>query len=928
MGLRSEIMVSTHEHEHTLNVFMARLLSAGGLASKPEVARTVPAGGRARIDIEVRIGPARIAIEAEHGQSADKRRSAIADADKRINQEVVDCALAVCYPDSSNELNLPGAEFLWCVRDGSGSAPQWRIGNLERLISVVRLMPAQLGNPDFAAAALSASLDAAVERLSTRQKRSLAVGMNLPPGVKGKQKSEDWDKPAKRALLVVATAVMFHARLDPHMESVKPDTDARHDKRTPFKGAWPPSPAADCVDSSDPIQALKDAWDQILALDYKPIFQTGRFTLAIGEADPGFVDAVRITSRAALSVVRNIAGIRHDLLGRIFHTVLDSARYDGSFYTTTAAATLLATLALSDDQRDWASLKDISNFRVTDPACGTGTLLMAAAERIRELSSARSNLGALERELDKTLIEDVLSGFVVNLTATHMAATTLGLLSPTTQFNRMKIGQTFLGVDDEEDKAYLGSLEFLDMQPKLMPWPNGNGNGRPKQVESQQEFAMVAPSDLVIMNPPFTRDSLRHNQFSTEHERRIKQREKEIFARTPVHLSGNSGAFMYLADFLCKPDSGTVAFVSPLVNATNISALPMRQHLARSFHIETIVTSHDPSRIYFSENTRIGEILIVCRRAPFDSRGPTRIINLASNPRNPSDAMSTYFAIRDGSLQERGLGTEQHWPASRIAAGDWGAVQWLSPFLSGSYQQLKAGELFPVIKLGDVAEIGPAGQAVRETFARSKLPTAEGMRALWDHKTDVTRSMSATTDTAIAPRTGQAERARVYWSRRGRLMLPTRAFLRTTRAMAVVLDSAALGSAWVPCRFVDANVESSAMEKAMAVYVNSSVGLLSILGDRSNRKPTYPNFSIADLNGLVIPRALDESEETVVQLSAAFNTLHNGILEPLPDMMSCTTRLGLDQAVCDALGLSNDTVSAIRRDLAAEPSVTGNRFEG
>ena len=34
--------------------------------------------------------------------------------------------------------------------------------------------------------------------------------------------------------------------------------------------------------------------------------------------------------------------------------------------------------------------------------------------------------------------------------------------------------------------------------------------------------------DLVIMNPPFTRDSLRHDQFSPKAELAIKNREKEV----------------------------------------------------------------------------------------------------------------------------------------------------------------------------------------------------------------------------------------------------------------------------------------------------------------------------------------------------------------------------------------------------------------
>ncbi len=917
------------EHEQTLNVYMAKLLATNGLDAWPEAQRVSPEGRpgpRDRIDIQVRIGPAVVAIEAKQGQGSEALRSAVEAADERVEKGYADCGIALCYPDDSTEESLSEAEFVWSVRGGVPQETRRDRGTLEQLTTVIRLMPAQLGNPDYAAAALSVSLDAAVERLSDRQKQDLAKGMNLPPAKKGRSGTTVWDRPAKRALLVVATAVMFHARLDEHAAQIKPSQDSRYGGTVEFEGDWPPKRAHLCEQSHDPVGDFRDAWNLYLAADYTPIFRTARAALNACTPNHAFSEAVRITARAALVVVQNIAGMRHDLLGRVFHTVLDSARYDGSFYTTTAAATLLAALAIDEDMCDWTDTEAVRSLQITDPACGTGTLLMAAAERIRELAIREQ--GSEPDDVARILIEDVLTGFDINLTATHMAATTLGLLSPTTQFSQMKIGQTFLGVDDEDGKAYLGSLEFLDTQPKLMPWPNGNGNGRPKQVESHEEFASVAPSDLVIMNPPFTRDSLRHDQFSAEEERRIKEREKDIFARTPVHLSGNSGAFMYLADFLCKPDSGTVAFVLPLVIATNVSALPMRQHLARSFHIETIVTSHDPGRIYFSENTRIGEILIVCRRPPLGSRGATRVINLADNPKNPADAMALYYSIREGAVRERGLGTEQHWPASRMESGDWGAVQWLSPFLSESYQRLKSGEMFRMLNLGEVAEVGPAGQAVRETFVRSTLPTSEGMRALWDHKTDVTRSLSATTDTAVSPRPGCADKARVYWDRRGRLMLPTRAFLRTTRTLAVVLDTAALGSAWVPCRFTGSEVDSEAVEKATAVYVNSTVGVLSILGDRSNRKPTYPNFSIADLNGLVIPRALLESEKTVARLSATFDAFRNEVLEPLPLMASCTTRLALDSAVCDALDLSADTVAAIRRDLAAEPSVTGNRFAG
>ena len=65
--------MTAREHEHTLNVCLAGLLRECGLNAKPEVIHP----GNRRIDVEVRIGPAVIAVECEHGQSPAKRAEAI-----------------------------------------------------------------------------------------------------------------------------------------------------------------------------------------------------------------------------------------------------------------------------------------------------------------------------------------------------------------------------------------------------------------------------------------------------------------------------------------------------------------------------------------------------------------------------------------------------------------------------------------------------------------------------------------------------------------------------------------------------------------------------------------------------------------------------------------------------------------------------------
>ena len=72
---------------------------------------------------------------------------------------------------------------MWTVRDPAAPTPaaaDWSAGDLDQLVSVIRLTPAQLGDPDSVAAALSNRLDGAVARLSESQKRELAQALDLP----------------------------------------------------------------------------------------------------------------------------------------------------------------------------------------------------------------------------------------------------------------------------------------------------------------------------------------------------------------------------------------------------------------------------------------------------------------------------------------------------------------------------------------------------------------------------------------------------------------------------------------------------------------------------------------------------------------------------------------------------------------------------
>ena len=85
------------------------------------------------------------------------------------------------------------------------------------------------------------------------------------------------------------------------------------------------------------------------------------------------------------------------------------------------------------------------------------------------------------------------------------------------------------------------------------------------------------------------------------------------------------------------------------------------------------------------------------------------------------------------------------------------------------------------------------------------------------------------------------------------MLLPTHLNLPTVRATTVRLDTPVVGSLWVPCNIDVPSHLLAEREKALCVFLNSSIGILSLLGDRTNKKPTYPNLSIDDLRKLTVP---------------------------------------------------------------------------
>src|SRR5207249_3115133 len=129
-------------------------------------------------------------------------------------------------------------------------------------------------------------------------------------------------------------------------------------------------------------------WDWICEnINYVPIFRVAADILRSIPSGTPAAGAIKELVNQAVSVCLNKAALRHDLMGRIYHFLLHYAKYLGTYYTSVSAATLLLKLALHPSHwkgTDFGNIGKLSEIRVADLACGTGTLLMAANQAITD----------------------------------------------------------------------------------------------------------------------------------------------------------------------------------------------------------------------------------------------------------------------------------------------------------------------------------------------------------------------------------------------------------------------------------------------------------------------------------------------------------------------------------------------------------------
>ncbi len=927
--------------EEAVNTLLARLLRGYGASTSARAERR-SAAGTPDIRVTLRTDDS-VLLECKWEGSANQLE---AQLDERLSTFPDSLGLiGVLYPERLRHLDdveseLDAAEDLrWWLHGSRGERTtdhRIRTGSAAELSDHLRALPLELEGADEVVAATGV-VGYAIERAAERVAQHERISRRITDAIASTDRERDRAAARRIGCLVLFNAIAFQDRL----AAVNPDVPT--------------------VDESwrERVRGLRDDWLRICdEIDYVPVFELGATILDILLDAPSEMHSPVIGPLIrAMNSTRQLEG--HDLSGRLFHTLLTDAKFTGAYYTSVPAATLLAELVFHDwpSDVDWSDHEFPASLNIADLACGTGTLLMAVAaeaERRHEDAGGRN-----ASELHKAMVEQALHGYDVQLSAIHFAATSLAMLNPHIEFDRMNLYVMPLG--GEGSNVSLGSLDFLGqdevaVQIALSPDDAEPGmsarrvSGRGSRSVAEGVTATLPELHLAIMNPPFTRPQMLFGSLPAAERRRIQtELNNRLRSRQATANAGMGAAFVAAASPKLIQGEGRMALVLPATVCTGKAWQQTRSLIENDFTLDIVIVSHDPARWNFSDSTELSEaLLIATRRAEGDTavQDRTTFVNLWENSNSVLDAHLLAQAITvtaPAKLEESGtallevdgrhIGEVVSMPMSMIAGKKWSGVQFSrADLIRSAYRLLDDGEVWvpgetstasiSLCGLDELGSVGPDRRRLIDGFDRTDSVTAYPM--VEGHDTEQRTSLICSADTYLSPLTeprggqqpGYGER---LWQQAAQLLVAERIWLETNRVVAMRSDRKVLSNTWW-----EVQVEDASTEKALAMWLNSSLGLLTILAQRTSTRGGWITMKKGDLRELPVLDTRCLSESQIRDLSSLFNELSEDEFERLPSMEYCPARKRLDDGISEILGLPD--LSTLRRLLASEPVVTNERL--
>lgn len=455
-------------------------------------------------------------------------------------------------------------------------------------------------------------------------------------------------------------------------------------------------PRIDINEISSPSD-LKIYFRLVQDVNYQVIYQYD----VVSRIPIGSVDGVK----SAISVIQALAPqkVGGDLLGTIFHDLVpfETRKSVAAFYTNVLAAELLSWLSI--DKWDAA---------VADLACGSGGLLVAAYRRKRYLRELR---GKFTQRTHRRFIERDLLGIDVMPFAANVAACHMALQSPEYFTDKIRVAvwdSTELDPETRRSIPSVASTRYvLKGQLTMESYDeNDSTRGVVSLTGYKAEEIVLERNDVVIMNPPFTRQERMPIEYKGLLNERFKDYEEYLHGQLGYH-----GYFILLADRFLK-DGGKMALVLPATLLRVKSCEGMRKFFSERYHVEHIIVT--TRRSAFSESVHFREMLLIAaKKTPVDGM-KTKITTLKILPTTMLKARDLARTIVEEEDYENEVLAVRTIPYREFAenTGNWFRLLQSDPFTQELMERMANSE-----KMTTVTQLGLAIKRGAETARGGKI---------------------------------------------------------------------------------------------------------------------------------------------------------------------------------------------------------------
>ena len=904
-------MTSPGTNEQSINVALGEVLAGmrPGWRVLDERNGAIVGGGRADILVLDESGWP-VVIEAERANYASAER----DADARLGKQPVDSehpietAIALVYPPEFQQLSgeklrkairatdaLEYALYTKVVDDEREPErlPEsgWLRGSVIDLAMLIHRAATPPPRVEDLANALAEGVDRAAKLFAFPygSERGTALAGALNPGVEEEDQEErrrvlakaDTEQSRRMAMTVILNALVFHESL------------AEAEFRVPGDdGHVVPSVETFWDESTFQRTNLLDEWDAILERNYWPIFASAK-TMLVPDVMPEATAArvVRRLWRTAKRLVQGGVTRSHDLTGTVFQRLIADRKFLATFYTRPEAAALLAGLALPAARppggADWADAKALANLQIGDFACGTGTLLSAAYSRLSLLHELHEGD---PKALHRPMMAHGLYGLDVLPVAVHLTAAMLAGAQPDTPFD----GECLLTMPYgalKDGSVAIGSLDLLaaEVQPGLIGQAAATtaGGRKPEDVRDLVNRVGHGRFDLVIMNPPFTRQGgqeadrkgIGNAAFAAFNTPRAVQDAMQAKLRAVSGEerlgSGHAGMAAHFTDLSMRKlrPGGSLALVLPLSAMSGVSWEVVRRALADRFPKIVVLTinASRSAESSFSADTGMAECLIVANDYSGSANQPARATFVVLRQQPPSTLWSQALGeqlhrllsgdnvrrLEDGPVGATpiSLGNEQaayvidcplpdEGPWKLVGIGDAELAQIAYRLERGSLPilgRLDIGDIpVPITKIGDIATPGPYHLNIYATntdgshqgpFHRRNLVSgAPTYPMLWAHDTKKERQFIVAPDSEGQVKTVDARSDQQAINEKATLIWATATRAHYTAECRFNSQSLIVAMTERPCiggrSWPSVIFENPEHEYAFALWSNSTLGLL------------------------------------------------------------------------------------------------------